>query len=260
MTDEKELIQNIKLVECTVNSHNRNRTNNLEEDTMETFNFEDVFKSSFLEKTTSFSITDTLIGLLVSFAIGFFIYYVYKKTFSGVIYSHSFNISLIIMSMATALIIMGISSNVLLSLGMVGALSIVRFRTPIKDPMDIVYIFWAIVTGILCGAGFIPLAIIGSILIGLVLIIFINKVTVENPYLLVIRYTETTVEKSLEHIISEHTKKHSIKSKSVMPGNHHEATFEVRVKDNEMSFINHISKIEGVESAIMLSYDGNFTA
>lgn len=227
---------------------------------METLNFKDIFKSSFLEKTTSFSITDTLIGLLVAFAIGFFIYFVYKKTFTGVIYSHSFNISLIIMSMATALIIMGISSNVLLSLGMVGALSIVRFRTPIKDPMDIVYIFWAIVSGILCGAGFIPLAIIGSILIGFVLIIFINKVTVENPYLLVIRYNEKSIEKSLNHIITEHAKKHSIKSKSVIPGNSLEVTYEIRIKDHEMSFINHISDIEGVESAIMLSYDGNFTA
>lgn len=227
---------------------------------METLNFNDVFKSSFLEKTASFSIVDTLFGLLVSFGIGLFIYLVYKKTFSGVIYSHTFNISLIVMTMATAIIIMGISSNVLLSLGMVGALSIVRFRTPIKDPLDIVYIFWGIVAGILCGAGFILLAVIGSIAIGLVLLFFINRITVENPYLLVIRYNETSIENSLEHVISGHAKKHSIKSKSVMPGNDYEVTYEVRVKDNDMSFINNISTIDGVKSAIMLSYDGNFTA
>ena len=125
---------------------------------MEIVNFKDIFKSSILEKTSSFSVVDSLIGLLVAFALGLFIYMVYKKTFTGVIYSHTFNISLIVMSMATALIIIGISSNVLLSLGMVGALSIVRFRTPIKDPMDIVYIFWSIVSGILCGAGFILLS------------------------------------------------------------------------------------------------------
>ncbi|WP_075980507.1 DUF4956 domain-containing protein [Bacillus massilinigeriensis] len=227
---------------------------------METVNFEDIFKSSILEKTSNFSIVDSLIGLLVAFIVGLFIYFVYKKTFSGVMYSHTFNISLIIMSMATALIIIGISSNVLLSLGMVGALSIVRFRTPIKDPMDIVYIFWAIVSGILCGAGFIPLVIIGSLLIGLVLIIFINKITVENPYLLVIRYQETSIENSLEHIINEHAKKHSIKSKSVMPGDDFEVTYEIRVKEKDMSFMNHISSMDGVKSAIMLSYDGNFTA
>jgi hypothetical protein len=143
---------------------------------------------------------------------------------------------------------------------MVGALSIVRFRTPIKDPMDIVYIFWAIVSGILCGAGFIPLVIIGSILIGLVLILFINRITVENPYLLVIRYNEISIESSLEHVISGLTKKHCLKSKSVMPGNDFEVTYEIRVKENDMNFINNISNMEGVKSAIMLSYDGNFTA
>lgn len=227
---------------------------------METVNFDEIFKSSILEKTSSFSIIDSVIGLLASFLIGLLIFYVYKKTFSGVIYSHTFNISLIIMSMATALIIIGISSNVMLSLGMVGALSIVRFRTPIKDPMDIVYIFWAIVSGILCGAGFIPLVIIGSILIGLVLILFGNRIKVENPYLLVVRYDETSIEKTMGHVISEHVKKHSIKSKSVMPGNDFEITYEIRVKENDMSFINNISNIEGVKSAIMLSYDGNFTA
>ncbi|WP_121610456.1 DUF4956 domain-containing protein [Mesobacillus foraminis] len=227
---------------------------------MDTVNFKDIFKSSILEKTSSFSLVDSLIGLLVAFAVGLFIYFIYKKTFSGVMYSHTFNISLIIMSMATALIIIGISSNVLLSLGMVGALSIVRFRTPIKDPMDIVYIFWAIVAGILCGAGFIPLVIIGSILIGLVLVIFINRIKVENPYLLVVRYNEASIENSLEHVISGHVKKHSLKSKSVMPGNDYEVTYEIRVKENDMSFINHISGMEGVRSAIMLSYDGNFTA
>jgi ABC-type Fe3+ transport system permease subunit len=227
---------------------------------MDTTNFKDIFKSSMIEKTSSFSIVDSLIGLLVAFAVGLFIYFVYKETFTGVLYSHTFNISLIIMSMATALIIIGISSNVLLSLGMVGALSIVRFRTPIKDPMDIVYIFWAIVSGILCGAGFIPLVIIGSILIGLVLILFINRITVENPYLLVVRYNESAIESSLEHVISGLSKKHSLKSKSVMPGNDFEVTYEIRVKENDMSFINNISSLDGVKSAIMLSYDGNFTA
>lgn len=227
---------------------------------MEIVNFKDVFKSSILEKASSFSVVDALIGLLAAFVLGLFIYMVYKKTFTGVIYSHTFNISLIVMSMATALIIIGISSNVLLSLGMVGALSIVRFRTPIKDPMDIVYIFWSIVSGILCGAGFVLLAIVGSILIGLVLIIFVNRITVENPYLLVIRYNEASIENALEHVISAHAKKHSLKSKSIMPGNDYEVTYEIRVKENNMSFINNISSLEGVKSAIMLSYDGNFTA
>ncbi|GKU84876.1 DUF4956 domain-containing protein [Niallia sp. NCCP-28] len=227
---------------------------------MSNISFEDIFKSSILEKTSSFSIVDSLIGLLVAFGVGLFIYYVYKKTFSGVIYSNTFNISLIIISMATALIIIGISSNVLLSLGMVGALSIVRFRTPIKDPMDLVYLFWAIVSGILCGAGFIILVILGAILIGLVLILFTNRIKVENPYLLVVKYSSEELEDALAKTISESTKKFSVKSKSIMPGNDYEVTYEIRVKDNDSSFINTISKLNGVQSAIMLSYDGNFTA
>ena len=227
---------------------------------MSNISFEDIFKSSILEKTSNFSVIDSLIGLLVAFGVGLFIYYVYKKTFSGVIYSHTFNISLIIISMATALIIIGISSNVLLSLGMVGALSIVRFRTPIKDPMDLVYLFWAIVSGILCGAGFIVLVILGALLIGIVLILFTNRIKIENPYLLVIKYTNESLEDSLTKTISDHAKKFSVKSKSIMPGNDFEVTYEIRVKENNATFINNISKLDGVESAIMLSYDGNFTA
>jgi uncharacterized membrane protein YhiD involved in acid resistance len=227
---------------------------------MESVNFSDVFKSSILEKTSSFSLIDSIIGLVVAFAVGLFIYWVYKKTFSGVIYSHTFNISLIIMSMATALIIMGISSNVLLSLGMVGALSIVRFRTPIKDPMDLVYLFWAIIAGILCGAGFILLVVIGSVLIGAVLLFFVNKIKIDNPYLVVIKYQDNSIEESLEHVLTQSSKKHTVKSKSVMPGNQFEVTYEVRVNEDNLSFINTLSDLEGVESAVMLSYDGNFTA
>lgn len=227
---------------------------------MDTIKFSDIFKSNFLEKTTSFSLIDSIIGLVVAFFIGLFIYAVYKKTFNGVIYSHSFNISLLIMTMATALVIMGISSNVLLSLGMVGALSIVRFRTPIKDPMDLVYIFWAIVSGILCGAGFIPLVIIGAVLIGLVLLIFVNKITVENPYLLIVKFEEELVNAEIEQIIAAQTKKFALKSKSIMQQNEIETTYEIRVKQNDAKLMNELTKVAGVKSAIMLSYDGNFTA
>lgn len=227
---------------------------------MDTIKFSDIFKSNFLEKTTSFSLIDSIIGLVVAFFIGLFIYAVYKKTFNGVIYSHSFNISLLIMTMATALVIMGISSNVLLSLGMVGALSIVRFRTPIKDPMDLVYIFWAIVSGILCVAGFIPLVIIGAILIGLVLLIFVNKITVENPYLLIVKFEEELANAEIERIIAAQTKKFALKSKSIMQQNEIETTYEIRVKQNDAKLMDELTKVAGVKSAIMLSYDGNFTA
>ena len=227
---------------------------------MDNMNFSDIFKSNFLEKTTSFSLVDSLIGLVAAFLIGLFIYAVYKKTFNGVIYSHSFNISLLIMTMATSLVIMGISSNVLLSLGMVGALSIVRFRTPIKDPMDLVYIFWAIVSGILCGAGFIPLVIIGSVLIGLVLLVFVNKITVENPYLLVVKFDEDLACEEVERILAAQSKKYALKSKSIIQDYEIETTYEIRVKQNDAKVMDTIIKVPGVKSAVMLSYDGNFTA
>ncbi|WP_144510762.1 DUF4956 domain-containing protein [Bacillus sp. FJAT-22090] len=227
---------------------------------MEKTTFQDIFKSSFLEQTTSFSLVDSLIGLLVAFAVGLFIYVIYKKTFSGVIYSHTFNITLIVITMTTALIIMGISTNVLLSLGMVGALSIVRFRTPIKDPMDLVYLFWAIVAGILCGAGFIPLVILGSAMIGLVLVLFVNRITINNPYLLVIKYDNIKSEDLLEKLVGNLSKKHILKSKSAVGKQYYEVTYEVQLKKEEQNIINLIAEVDGVSSAVMLSYDGNFTA
>ncbi len=227
---------------------------------MDQINFSDIFKSSFIEKTTSFSLVDSLIGLVVAFLIGLFIYAVYKKTFNGVIYSHSFNISLLIMTMATALVIMGISNNVLLSLGMVGALSIVRFRTPIKDPMDLVYVFWAIVSGILCGAGFIPLVVIGSVLIGIVLLVFVNKITVENPFLLIVKADQNVSPTSIENELKLHTGRFQLKSQSFIEGLEMESTYEIRIKGQETSIVSQIKSIPGVQSAVMVSYDGNFTA
>ena len=223
-------------------------------------NFDDIFKSSFLEKTSTFSLIDACIGLASAFLIGMFIYFVYKKTFNGVVYSHSFNISLMIMSLATALVIMGISQNVLLSLGMVGALSIVRFRTPIKDPMDLIFLFWSVVVGILCGAGFIPLAVIGSVIIGLVIIVFQNKIVIENPYLVVVRFENEETNAAIEKLLKGASKRYLLKSKSVMNDEQMEVTYEVRLKGNDAAFVSTLSKVEGVSSAVMLSYDGNFTA
>ncbi|RIU88518.1 DUF4956 domain-containing protein [Oceanobacillus picturae] len=228
--------------------------------TVASTNFSDIFKSSFIENTASFSIIDSLLGLGMAFIIGLFIYAIYKKTFKGVIYSHTFNISLVIMTMATALVIMGISQNVLLSLGMVGALSIVRFRTPIKDPMDLVFLFWSVIAGILSGAGFILLAAIGTVSIGLVIVLFSNKIRVENPYLLVVKFDKDNIGEKVEQIISSKVKKYVLKSKSIMQGDEVEVTYEIRVKENDAQITSTVSQIDGVRSAVMLSYDGNFTA
>ena len=225
-----------------------------------TTTFDDIFKSSFLEKSSSFSLIDSLIGMATAFLIGLFIYWVYKKTFNGVIYSHSFNISLMVMTLTTALVIMGISQNVLLSLGMVGALSIVRFRTPIKDPMDLIFLFWSVAAGILCGAGFIPLVAVGSIIIGLVIILFQNKIVVENPYLLVVKFDDESANTEIEHILTNSTKKYMLKSKTIVQDYEIEVTYEVRMKENDSQLVSNISKVNGVSSSVMLSYDGNFTA
>jgi uncharacterized membrane protein YhiD involved in acid resistance len=222
--------------------------------------FNDIFKSSFLEKTASFSLVDSILGLVSAFIIGLFIYFIYKKTFNGVVYSHSFNISLIVMTLATALVIMGISQNVLLSLGMVGALSIVRFRTPIKDPMDLMFLFWSVVVGILCGAGFIPLAVIGTLVIGIVIILFQHKIVVENPFLLVVKYGFEETGDDIERLLKQHTKKYVLKSTSIVTDQEMEVTYEVRLKEGEAKLVSAVHKLDGVESAIMLSYDGNFTA
>ena len=149
--------------------------------------FNDIFKSSFLENVSEFSILDTLLGMAFALAIGLFIYLIYKKTFSGVMYSSGFALALPWLSLVTTLVIMAVTSNVVLSLGMVGALSIVRFRAAIKEPMEIVYLFWALAVGIVIGAGMIPLAVIGSVIIGLVLLLFANRKSRYNPYILVLR-------------------------------------------------------------------------
>ncbi len=145
---------------------------------MTTFN--DLFKSSFLEKVSSFSALDMVIAMGLALALGLYIFLIYKKTFNGVMYSQSFGVSLIGMTLVTTLIILAVTSNVVLSLGMVGALSIVRFRTAIKEPIDIVYLFWAISAGIVLGAGLLPLAVFGSVFIGLILLVLVNKKSREN--------------------------------------------------------------------------------
>lgn len=218
----------------------------------------DIFKSNFLEKTTSISLVDGALALGLSFCIGLFIYAVYKKTFKGVMYSKSFSTSLIALTMITALVILAVTSNIVLSLGMVGAMSIVRFRTAIKDPMDIAYLFWAIAVGIVLGAGLIPIAIFGSLFIGLILVIFTNKSNSDNPYILIINCDDESVENNVLKIIGNKVKKYVIKSKTVTGGKGVEFTIEIRLKSMETSFVNEITREEGVRSAVMVSYNGDY--
>ena len=221
-------------------------------------NFSDIFKLSFLEKTTSFSITDTLIALCLALAVGLFIFLIYKKTFKGVMYSESFGMSLVAMTLITTLIILAITSNVILSLGMVGALSIVRFRSAIKEPLDIAFLFWAISAGIVLGAGLIPLGIIGSVFIGIIMVLFVNKKSTDNPYILVVNCTNDNSEKESIKYVSSSVKKHVVKSKTVSANSGIELTVEIRLKEMSTQFVNELSHISGVNNVVLVSYNGEY--
>lgn len=223
-----------------------------------TLNFSDIFKSSFMEIISAFSVLDTIIALTLAFVIGLFIMAVYKKTFKGVMYSHSFCVSLLALNLITTLIILAITSNVILSLGVVGALSIVRFRSAIKEPLDIAFLFWSISAGIVIGAGLIPLAVFGSLFIGIILVLFINRQTTDNPYLLVLSCLNDESEKEALKTVNAYVKKHVIKSKTVSAQNGIEVTVEIRLKEMETKFVNEISQISGVKNAVLVSYNGDY--
>ena len=219
--------------------------------------FSDVFKSSFLSNINSFSTVDVLLALGLSFVLGLFIFLIYKKTYQGVMYSDSFGVSLIAMSMITSLVIIAVTSNVVLSLGMVGALSIVRFRTAIKEPMDIAFLFWAIAVGIVLGAGLLPLAIIGSVIIGIIIVVFSTRKIGDTPYILVVNCENEEIENTANTLIKEEAKKSVLKSKAVNKLGI-ELTYEIRIKDDNTGFVNKVSACEGVTNAVLVSYNGEY--
>ncbi len=218
--------------------------------------FQDIFKSSFLENVTAVSLLDMAIALALAFAVGVFIFFVYKKTYKGVMYSSTFGVTLIALTMIATLVILAVTSNVVLSLGMVGALSIVRFRSAIKDPLDIAFLFWAIGAGIVLAAGLIPLGVIGSLLIGAVLLLFVNHKSNDQPYMAVIGLSAQAEDTVLE-TLAKGTKKQVVKTKSVSPEGI-ELTVEVRLQENSTAFMNSLAAIPGVSRATLVSYNGDY--
>ena len=210
--------------------------------------FQDIFKSSFLENVTEFSLLDTCIGLAVALLVGLFIFMIYKKTLTGVLYSDGFALTLVGLS----LVIMAVTSNVVLSLGMVGALSIVRFRTAIKEPVEIVFLFWSLAVGIVIGAGMIPLAIIGVILL-----LFANRKIRKQPYILVVSCKDEAAEQRITEILAKAVEYYTVKSKTVNAAGI-EFTAELRTKDAETAFVNRITELEGVGTATLVSYNGEY--
>jgi len=220
-------------------------------------NFNDIFKSSFLENVTSVSLLDMTVALALAFGLGLFIFFVYKKTFAGVMYSSSFGVTLIALTMITTVVILAVTSNVVLSLGMVGALSIVRFRTAIKEPLDIAFLFWAIAVGIVLAAGMIPLAVIGSVVIGVVLLVFVNRKSHVNPYIAVIRCDSADSESNARNYLAAHVERCVVKSKTVQKGAV-ELNLEIRLKNENTDFVNALADLPGVQSAVLVSYNGDY--
>ena len=207
--------------------------------------------------TTDLSVTAIAYTLLFSFALGLFIFFIYRVSYQGVMYSKTFNVTLVAISMITSSIIMAISSNIILSLGMVGALSIVRFRTAIKDPIDVAYLFWAVSTGITSGAGLWMLALMSAIVIGIVLFVLSKISDVNTPYLCVISYQTEDTNDSVFELIEKEAKRYRLKSK-VFDGENYELTVEIRSRNITDGLVNKIGGINHVNSVALLGYDGDF--
>lgn len=222
-----------------------------------TTNFSDVFKDNFLSgfslSTQNLTLPNVLISLGIAFLLGMVIYFIYKKTYRGVLYSHSFNLSLIMLSMVTTLVIMCISSAPALSLGMVGALSIVRFRTAVKDPMDTVYMFWSIAVGITVGANFILFSIIGTLVIAVILLVlsFTSNQTGQN-YLLVVHYDDRYA-KEVTNAVNKMVPRYRLKSKTATR-NGVEMTLELRLQGNRSNIVDNLLGIPGVMDATLVAF------
>ncbi len=219
--------------------------------------FQDIFKSSFLENVTSVSLLDMSLALVLAFGLGLFIFLVYKKTFTGVMYSSGFGVTLVALTMITTMVILAVTSNVVLSLGMVGALSIVRFRTAIKEPLDIAFLFWSIAVGIVLAAGLIPLAVFGSMVIGFMLLVFVNRKSRCDPYIAVLQCDGRESETRAADFLRQNTRRCVVKSKTVQK-DAVELNLEIRLKDGNTGFINALADLPGVRSTVLVSYNGDY--
>lgn len=218
--------------------------------------FKDIFKTSFLENIVSMQLGDILLSLILAVILGLFITFIYKETYEGVSFDNEFGRCLVGLCIITTFVILAVTNNVVLSLGMVGALSIVRFRAAIKEPIDIVFLFWSISVGIVLGAKMIGLAYIGSGLIGLVLYISANKKGFDIPYMLIINMKDNEYEQECLKEIQKKSKKYKLKSKTITKDNM-ELMLEIRLKrDESTDFINDISKLKKVSNVVLLNYNG----
>lgn len=227
--------------------------------------FNDIFRSSFLDRIDAVPLLDAALALALACALGLFIALIYRKTTTNLMQSTSFEATIVALTLITTLVILAVSSNVLLSLGMVGALSIVRFRTPVKEPLDIVHLFWCIATGIVLAAGLLVLALAACIFIGLVMLLVTNTHAWDRPYLLVVRIAGETADQAegaVKAKLDECARANALKAKNVIGAGDGpatlELTYELRLKDAETSFTEAICAVEGVTDATLVSYNGDY--
>lgn len=216
--------------------------------------FSDIFKKGFLQDTQTLTTQGFIMSLLAAFLCAMIIYFVYRYFYKGVIYNNNFNILLVMTTLITCFIVLVISSNVVLSLGMVGALSIVRFRTAVKDPLDVGFLFWSVCAGITCGAGLYLISFTGTIFITLVYIFLVKVRSRQRAYLLIVKYGQQAaaeVNRQLESV------RKVLKNRTTMK-DYTEITYEVKISTDNTSFVNSLSKIEGVESAVIVEFTGDY--
>ena len=221
--------------------------------------FGDLFKKSFLEMLPdAIDPWSLVLTLAMSLLLGLGIFLVYRKCFIGVVYDHSFNISLVVMTILTAVIIVTISSNIMLSLGMVGALSIVRYRTAVKSPLDLMFLFWAITTGIAAGAGYYYIAWVAFLFVALVFAVLRGIRQRRETYMLILNYqTKEGLEEEVRRVL--HNYKAKVRSK-IVRGETTELTVEVLMRDDNLSLPNTLSALEGVNDVTLVQYRGSYEA
>lgn len=203
------------------------------------------------------TLTPIIVALSVAFALGMLIHYVYQRSFRGVIYNQPFSVSLAVLTILTTMITLAISSNIALSLGMVGALSIVRYRTAIKDPADLIFLFWAVGTGITIGAKLHYLAVVGALIVILMLFTIGKRTSASETFILIVHYTGDDIAGEIRRIL--HGKRFQIKSKTTRKLNV-EMAVEIEVKNNNVAFMDAINGLPEVNDASLVQYTGGYSS
>lgn len=216
--------------------------------------FSDIFKKGFLEETGNLTTSGFAMSMLAAFLCGMIVYAVYRMFYKGVIYNNNFNILLVMTSTVTCFMVIVISSNVVLSLGMVGALSIVRYRTAVKDPLDVGFLFWTVAVGVTCGAGLYLISIMGTVFIALVYIMLVKVRSRKHQYLLIVKYQNEAAEAVRWQLMPL---KKVLKNKTSTK-NQTELTYEVQVSADNTAFVTVLSEVEGVTSAVLVEFTGDY--